>query len=726
MYILRTIDTLHEHPFTGDKIIKARVFSFDPVSLPDEPIWSPHSNGVATPLGGNQTPGQADITHVGHTGDDADGGHGRAREPSQGFPRFAAVKHLNNHKLVRQPSRDDSHWDDDNDDRSSNRDPDNDLRHARNGLEEWQRRRWPLMGETRASGKIEFGLSAKREIRALRAAQGHPNIIPFLGFTTPPKPNPFKTPKKHQDELSATPLPLGGSLSLSHKESNNGKAEDLGESLLGPPLGRSLFQDQDSHPERSPSSVSAALQALFPAAPISGFGSDSESDRGAPYDSDSDDDMDVYSANMNPSTMTAQQWDWVFSRQPWMGGIIFPYIPLRLLDLIDIGWIAKRPLMAEMCMRQILEGLAWLHDDIGLIHRDISPTNIVVTVGRSIKGNEGFEGEDIRGFVQCMISDFGCATFHRPAANVEAPEKHSSLPNEAKLEDAEDLSHQFGDPSSSLEQRLTFEVGTRAYRAPELLFSSGDYTNAVDIWSAGVIFAEMYLGKPLFTADTDITQICAIVKVLGAITEQSWPEYPSMPDAGKLLFNVKDTTPLSQILWKQTTPTPSSGGGPGSDGAGESSSDATSSSAPATLISQPAFELIESMIAYSGAGRPSAKAALDFRDRYLMRTKNLEAQWFATSPTQHPQTSSTSVDPNNQRHDEATNEFSQQCIFLEREVLTEVRELRKRTANSAPAGRLDDDDYYHRQYDWSDSDAGTNDYDGDGDYDDGNASPIPA
>ncbi|OAQ30597.1 hypothetical protein K457DRAFT_39147, partial [Linnemannia elongata AG-77] len=55
----------------------------------------------------------------------------------------------------------------------------------------------------------------------------------------------------------------------------------------------------------------------------------------------------------------------------------------------------------------------------------------------------------------------------------------------------------------------------RAYRAPELLFSSGKYTNAIDIWSAGVLFAEMYLGKHLFEADSDIGQVCAIVKVLG-------------------------------------------------------------------------------------------------------------------------------------------------------------------------------------------------------------------
>jgi len=55
------------------------------------------------------------------------------------------------------------------------------------------------------------------------------------------------------------------------------------------------------------------------------------------------------------------------------------------------------------------------------------------------------------------------------------------------------------------------------------LFSSSNYTNAIDIWSAGVLFAELYLGRHLFEADSDIGQVCAIVKVLGTPTEEKWP-----------------------------------------------------------------------------------------------------------------------------------------------------------------------------------------------------------
>ncbi|KAK3829045.1 MAG: kinase-like domain-containing protein [Benniella sp.] len=720
MYILRTVDTLHHNPFTGDKITKARVFSFDSSSLPGGSTSPQHTN-----LKSGQTL-ETEAVHTRQLKDDIDDNN-QGKESLQSLPKLVAIKYLNNHKVVRKRAREDSHSDDshgDSDDDiadSTTDDDDNHLKRARSRLEEWQRRRWPLMAETKVPSGIEFGVSAKREIRALKAVQGHPNVIPFLGFTTLPKSNPFKAPKKQHDGLLADPLPLGADLSQQRKDSNNG-------SLLGLPLGRSLFQDQETHPESSGDNntplISSALGPLLFSAPVSGFDSDGDSNRMDSYDFDSSDDdgEEDDDVHLDPSTMSAQQWDWVFSRQPWVGGIIFPYLPLRLLDLIEIGWTAKRPLMVEMSMRQILEGLAWLHDEAGLIHRDLSPTNIMVTMGRPIKGS-GAEGEkEDQGIIQCMISDFGCATFYRSAATkveLEASGEHLPLKTldsshgETREEQVQDVSDESRNIGSSLEQKLTFEVGTRAYRAPELLFSSNDYTNAIDIWSAGVIFAEMYLGKSLFTADTDITQICAIVKVLGVITEQNWPEYSSMPDAGKLLFNVRDRTPLSQILLSgsdsnSSTSTAKSGEeeGLGSNNTVEGNS-TVAPCMPLTLISRPAFELIESMIVYSGAARPSAKEALEFKNKYLLRTKELEIQCGTVLSHQ---------DQDQDRdQDQEARKFLQECVIHEQEMLVQVREelallqeARKRASNSDSEGD------YQDQYYWTDSDDGDDNGNGNG------------
>lgn len=46
--------------------------------------------------------------------------------------------------------------------------------------------------------------------------------------------------------------------------------------------------------------------------------------------------------------------------------------------------------------------------------------------------------------------------------------------------------------------QLTDYVGTRWYRAPELLLGSKGYDQAVDVFAVGCIMAELYLGRPLF------------------------------------------------------------------------------------------------------------------------------------------------------------------------------------------------------------------------------------
>lgn len=48
------------------------------------------------------------------------------------------------------------------------------------------------------------------------------------------------------------------------------------------------------------------------------------------------------------------------------------------------------------------------------------------------------------------------------------------------------------------DRQYTHQVGTRWYRAPELLYGSQKYTSAVDIWAVGCILAEMINKQPLF------------------------------------------------------------------------------------------------------------------------------------------------------------------------------------------------------------------------------------
>lgn len=56
-------------------------------------------------------------------------------------------------------------------------------------------------------------------------------------------------------------------------------------------------------------------------------------------------------------------------------------------------------------------------------------------------------------------------------------------------------------------RHMTQEVVTQYYRAPEILMGSHHYSNAIDIWSVGCIFAELLGRRILFQAQSPIQQV---------------------------------------------------------------------------------------------------------------------------------------------------------------------------------------------------------------------------
>lgn len=96
--------------------------------------------------------------------------------------------------------------------------------------------------------------------------------------------------------------------------------------------------------------------------------------------------------------------------------------------------------------------------------------------------------------------------------------------------DEEDL----GDEKSGA---LTSCVGTRWYRAPELLYGSTSYGLEIDLWSLGCIFAELLSFNPLFPGSSDIDQLGKIFNILGNITEEVWPGCSQLPDYNLISFS---------------------------------------------------------------------------------------------------------------------------------------------------------------------------------------------
>ncbi|KAH7481812.1 Cyclin-dependent kinase 2 [Phytophthora ramorum] len=135
------------------------------------------------------------------------------------------------------------------------------------------------------------------------------------------------------------------------------------------------------------------------------------------------------------------------------------------------------PAQIKSFLYQLLKGLAFSHSR-GIMHRDLKPQNLLVNATGELK-----------------IADFGLA-------------RAFSLPI----------------------KKYTHEVVTLWYRAPEILLGQEVYSPPVDIWSVGVIFAEMVSKKPLFPGDSEIDQLYRIFRAFGTPNESTWPGVTKLRD----------------------------------------------------------------------------------------------------------------------------------------------------------------------------------------------------
>jgi serine/threonine protein kinase len=128
-------------------------------------------------------------------------------------------------------------------------------------------------------------------------------------------------------------------------------------------------------------------------------------------------------------------------------------------------------------MYQLLKGVEHLHSH-KILHRDLKPQNVLV---------------DENGWI-LKLADFGLSRVY-------------SIPI----------------------RPYTKEVLTLWYRAPEMMLGIGNYAIGLDIWSVGCIFAELYLGKPLFIGDSEIDQLFRVMQVYGTFNDLTLPGYKAFP-----------------------------------------------------------------------------------------------------------------------------------------------------------------------------------------------------
>ncbi|XP_014294399.1 cyclin-dependent kinase 20 [Halyomorpha halys] len=176
--------------------------------------------------------------------------------------------------------------------------------------------------------------------------------------------------------------------------------------------------------------------------------------------------------------------------------LVFDYMPSGLWEMLNDEHIKLSEGQLKTYMQMLLQGVSYLHEN-RIMHRDLKPANLLI-------GQDGI----------LRIADFGQA---RPF-----------LKDGVKC--------------------YTPQVSTRWYRAPELLYGSRKYTEALDLWAVGCIVAEAFNKMPLFPGETDIDQLALVIRSLGSPTEENWPGHTKLPDFNKISFKQSPPLPWEKLL----------------------------------------------------------------------------------------------------------------------------------------------------------------------------------
>lgn len=176
------------------------------------------------------------------------------------------------------------------------------------------------------------------------------------------------------------------------------------------------------------------------------------------------------------------------------------YIPETVYRVLKHYNKMKQPvpnLLVKLYAYQAFRALAYIHS-IGICHRDIKPQNLLIDPATHV----------------LKVCDFGSAK---------------------KLEnDKVNVSY----------------ICSRYYRAPELIFGSTMYNQAIDVWSVGCVIAELLVGQPLFPGESGVDQLVEIIKVLGTPTRD---QIASMnPNYSEFKFPQIKANPWAKLFRKNT------------------------------------------------------------------------------------------------------------------------------------------------------------------------------
>lgn len=194
--------------------------------------------------------------------------------------------------------------------------------------------------------------------------------------------------------------------------------------------------------------------------------------------------------------------------------LAFQYCPTDLRGTLE--WRKRKvlPLLSFSTLKTIAADLfaALVHcHSHSIMHGDIKPGNLLVSS---------------HGFIQ--LCDFGLAKPFQPINH------HTKSTSES---------------SSSSRPAIVRGLCTLQYRPPEILM--GDITArhpAVDIFSAGLVLAELLTGRTLFPGCNELDQLSRIFQVLGTPSNTHWPDAKHLPHGQQLQFVPIEPRPMGDWL----------------------------------------------------------------------------------------------------------------------------------------------------------------------------------
>ncbi|KAB8304610.1 hypothetical protein EYC80_003986 [Monilinia laxa] len=169
----------------------------------------------------------------------------------------------------------------------------------------------------------------------------------------------------------------------------------------------------------------------------------------------------------------------VFSSKDQNLNLVLEFLPLGDLEMLikDVDGVRYGAPDIKAWMGMLSRAIWFCHENF-ILHRDIKPNNLLIAADGEVK-----------------LADFG-------------------------------LARNFADP----QRTMTSNVITRWYRPPELLFGARHYSGAVDIWSVGLVFAEMVIRVPYIAGDTEVHQVSLLCRAIGTPNEDNWPGVTKLPE----------------------------------------------------------------------------------------------------------------------------------------------------------------------------------------------------